>query len=329
MKNLKSKLIASVAMLLVSAVMLTSASFAWFTISTAPEIKGITTTVVTNETLEIALDKGYANEAAVNTAVDNGSASGDYYTWGNLVDLGTANDGNAGQAYAALDKTLRPVKLSSTDKKFFAPTYGTDGRISNLTKGLTAVAATGTANGFGLLIEDADNDNTYDTGEVVYGYYIDYWMRSNVGGAVTLSTAADRDASSTTTNTGEGSTFTAGGQTDGHKELAKGIRIAFQDITSATPGNITEITPTVADGSHTGTFSGTVINNLTANTAAKIRVYIYLDGASVTNAAASFNTTSITGALNLQFTISGVDKSMLTPPTTGGNTGSESGGNTP
>jgi len=310
MKNMKSKLLASVAMLLVSAIMLTSASFAWFTISTAPEVKGITTTVVTNETLEIALNKAaYASAADVDAASTYGrtSLSGDYYTWGNLVDLGAAGS-TAKTAYDALDKTLRPAKLDTT---FKAPTYGTDGRISDLENALTAQAAAGAAaDGFGLLV-DADDSNR------VYGYYIDYWMRSNVGGQVTLSAAADRDGSGDTSGDtyGGGSTFTAGGTSTAHNVLASNIRIAFQDVTSGTTGAITEIVPTAT--SNTAVFSGDVIR-LTANTAAKVRVYVYLDGTAVTNESASIDGTVITGALNLQFAIADVDKSMLTAQSTVG-----------
>lgn len=359
MKNLKAKLIASVAMLLVSTIMLTSASFAWFTISTAPEISGMTTTVVTNETLEIALDKGYKNEAAVDAAATNGSLSGDYYTWGNLVNL-AAEEGKTNTAYDAyknLNKTLRPATLSKTTSgegaaatvtatAFKAPNYGPDGRISDLNKALSTKNAAETANGFGLLIDAGKADTTTD--DVVYGYYIDYWMRSNVGGQVVLSAAADRDGSGDATTgenihetVGGGSTFKATNTTDttavnnANKTLAANIRVAFQKITPAagdengarvTTGIIADATTAPVTGAEeTATFTGNVIN-LTPNKAELVRVYIYLEGANVKNSDASIDTAIIGGDLNLQFTIAevkndkgeittnGVNTSMLTPP---------------
>ena len=53
--GIRSKLTAAVAMLLVSLILLVSSTYAWFTLSTAPEVKNITTTVAGNGSLEIAL----------------------------------------------------------------------------------------------------------------------------------------------------------------------------------------------------------------------------------------------------------------------------------
>ncbi len=110
MKHLKQRLIAATAMLMVSAVMLTSVSYAWFTMSTNPEITGMTATVTANENLEIALDNWYyageangkaENENGGQISVDEasiynnqpgvqGSTVDNPYTWGNLVDLSMA-----------------------------------------------------------------------------------------------------------------------------------------------------------------------------------------------------------------------------------------------
>ena len=54
-RDIKSKLMAAVAMLLVSSIMMVSTTYAWFTLSTAPEVTGITTSVGANGNLEIAL----------------------------------------------------------------------------------------------------------------------------------------------------------------------------------------------------------------------------------------------------------------------------------
>ena len=44
-KDLKSKLMAAICMLLVSSIMMVSTTYAWFTLSTAPEVTGINTAV--------------------------------------------------------------------------------------------------------------------------------------------------------------------------------------------------------------------------------------------------------------------------------------------
>ena len=54
-KDMKSKLMAAVCMLLVSSIMMVSSTYAWFTLSTAPEVTGITTQVGANGNLEMAL----------------------------------------------------------------------------------------------------------------------------------------------------------------------------------------------------------------------------------------------------------------------------------
>ena len=53
--TLKSKLMAAVSMLLVSAIMVSVTTYAWFILSTAPEVKGMSTTVGSNGALEMAL----------------------------------------------------------------------------------------------------------------------------------------------------------------------------------------------------------------------------------------------------------------------------------
>lgn len=58
MKYLKQKLMAATSMMLVAVVMLSSSTYAWFAISTAPEVEDITVSMQTNQSLEIALGQG-------------------------------------------------------------------------------------------------------------------------------------------------------------------------------------------------------------------------------------------------------------------------------
>ena len=109
-KSIRKKLIAAASMLLVACVMLISASYAWFTLSTAPEISGITTTVGANGNLEIALaDKStWNNPDGILTQPGATLAAGDKkeanITWGNLIDVS--------DVYGLEGVTLLPSRLS-------------------------------------------------------------------------------------------------------------------------------------------------------------------------------------------------------------------------
>ena len=138
--GIRNKMVAAVSMLLVASIMMVSSTYAWFTLSTAPEVKGITTNVGANGNLEMMLLNGASFNS---TAEDLGVQSeiGDSYskkaveeanvTWGNLVDL------SAG-VYGLTNAVLNPAKLnivkgdaSNTVNSvmLLAPSYGNDGRV--------------------------------------------------------------------------------------------------------------------------------------------------------------------------------------------------------
>ncbi len=335
MTSLKKKLMAAVSMLTVSGMMLTTASFAWFTISTNPEITGITTTVTVNENLELAVAKANATTTTAMLATDaqftydgTNSNVANYYTYGNLVDFTTSTtSGSLGYNFAAFlegtsDETdednvvLAPMTFNYTSEDntdtdgFLYPEYGYDGRVETLA-GLTTNDSDGS---FGTLVDEDGN---------IYGYYIDFWMRSNVGGVLELTAATDRadgSSSSASAATGAGSTFTST-----NKELADNIAIAFEviadsngSVTIADTGATTatnvvvavvakDTTTTVEDGAtYTTTFTAptTGLATLVADDDTLIRMYVYLEGAAVTNAAASIDAVLETGTLNVQFGIS-------------------------
>ena len=145
-RNIKSKLMAAICMLLVSSIMMVSTTYAWFTLSTAPEVKGITTAVGANGNLEIALLKAGVDFGNLNTSID----TTDTYTpinntWGNLVDVSDTT-------VYGLDKiTLYPSKLQTAADgaqvntvPLAIPAYGADGRMSSLK---TNATMTGTYTG--------------------------------------------------------------------------------------------------------------------------------------------------------------------------------------
>ena len=154
--GLRNKLMATISMLLVSSIMLVSSTYAWFTLSTAPEVKGISTSVGANGNLEMALltSEGantFENLDKITSAVGDSykSATGNLgtanLTWGNLVDLGYEETAN--KNYYGLDQiTLLPARLNVTgtgneisiDKNDLAsllltPKYGDDGRVTEVT----------------------------------------------------------------------------------------------------------------------------------------------------------------------------------------------------
>lgn len=138
--GLKKKLLAATSMLLVAAIMLVSTSYAWFTLSTAPEITGITTSVGANGNLEIALlsteTAADMNLITSNTG-DSMEASGQSLvnanlTWGNLIDLDDASYGLNSQQFKLYPAALNIVDGNIGAQPLATPTYGADGRVKQL-----------------------------------------------------------------------------------------------------------------------------------------------------------------------------------------------------
>lgn len=141
-QNLKKKLMSALAMLLVATTLMTTTSYAWFVLSTAPEVTGITTNVGANGSLEIALLNAETYEdmslirAGAGTSMVSGNPAANN-AWGNLVDLGY-------QEYGLSNLTLLPSRLmvSGSDGNYIVdtnllavPTYGFDGRVIELDTG--------------------------------------------------------------------------------------------------------------------------------------------------------------------------------------------------
>lgn len=148
--GLRKKLMAATSMLLVAAIMLVSTSYAWFTLSTAPEITGITTSVGANGNLEIALlnNDTYADENLITSNTgDSMETQGEVaanITWGNLIDLSDASYGlgNIKMYPSALNGTAETMTYTSPLK---TPAYGADGRVTTLEATTTTAVYDGTA----------------------------------------------------------------------------------------------------------------------------------------------------------------------------------------
>lgn len=136
----RQKLFAASSMLLIAFLLLTGTTFAWLTLSLAPEVTGIATQVGANGSLEIALLNSETRQdlskiqTGVGTSLANDKTANQ--TWGNLIDVN-----NAG--YGLSEITLMPARLNVTanadgtytvgDNLLSVPTYGYDGRIVDLT----------------------------------------------------------------------------------------------------------------------------------------------------------------------------------------------------
>ena len=157
--NIRKKFAAALVMLLIAAIMLISSTYAWFTLSTAPEVTGITTNVGANGNLEIALlnHTNFTSDAAdlgvltnVGDSMEAASqtieqANG---TWGNLIDLSPVS-------YGLPNIVLNPSALNITDAAttgstigttmLLAPSYGSDGRVMTVDKQTVTGQAQGTS----------------------------------------------------------------------------------------------------------------------------------------------------------------------------------------
>ena len=134
-KGIKAKLMAATSLLLVSAILLSLTTYAWFILSTAPEVTEMQTTAGANGSLEIALQSGETVNDIKNRVGDSSAVGSLKYansTWGNVVDL-------SGNIYGLQGLSLLPARLNidasgnvSKSSPLKMPLFGQDGRISEL-----------------------------------------------------------------------------------------------------------------------------------------------------------------------------------------------------
>lgn len=177
--GLRNKLMAAISMLLVSSIMLVSSTYAWFTLSTAPEVKGISTSVGANGNLEMALlsTDSFKDLTKITSAVGDSSQTADKtlatanLTWGNLVDLNYKKTGETGNFYGLDQIKLMPARLNvtdaaklTTDKLLSTPKYGNDGRVTELSNDTFSSSKLDTQ-GFVALTGDAQTYGVRAVGE--------------------------------------------------------------------------------------------------------------------------------------------------------------------
>lgn len=197
-RNLKQKLMAALAMLMVAVILTVTVTYAWIILSIAPEVKGITTTIGANGSLEIALLNGetFSDPNSVTTAT-NLSLSQNVIKanehWGNLVDL------NA-KEYGLQDIVLYPARLNvkqtvagggyqvdRNDSMLLVPTYGSDGRIEKLTD--KTITGTYSENAFYSFVEPTYGVRAIGTGSAFSAQSsalskANSTIRTNISGAV-------------------------------------------------------------------------------------------------------------------------------------------------
>lgn len=161
--KMRDRVIAMVVMLVMSATMMVSVSYAWITLSLSPEVSGLATTIAGNGSLEIALvgkDGSQPGESQIGDSAGtflgyklvtggygysdneldyeldaNGQKIPVYQkttdsnlTWGNLINL-------SDPAYGLDKLELRPAELNDggnlLKRPLYSVTYGTDGRVED------------------------------------------------------------------------------------------------------------------------------------------------------------------------------------------------------
>ena len=251
--GLRNKLIAAISMLLVSSIMMVSSTYAWFTLSTAPEVKNISTTVAGNGSLEIALmpTDGLLSSITAGAVGSTATLKEKNVKWGNQVDLSDAAYGlSAISLNPALLNYAKPEGAADDAAAAFVPDkplaiakYGFDGRIAGLDAQNVGIKSKANGDGF-----DSAEYGVRAIGELTdtkvtsaYGYVVDLAMRVNTnnngtpGKLLLQTTAVNRiyDGSTNAETMGGGSTMSFSVPTEANlkagalKELLGAIRITF------------------------------------------------------------------------------------------------------
>ena len=252
-RDLKAKLMAAICMLLVSSIMMVSTTYAWFTLSTAPEVTGITTAVGANGNLEMALlpsdakldslDKTH-DEGGIDSGVQTSVAATQNYkvsniTWGNLVDLTNG--------YGLDQISLYPSALILDDAETHintgaylqAPVYGADGRVEKLDPvagfGVYQDTAFVESNGWGVrAIGTAANMTPRESSFRMARANINTYISSAKGNISTALNAHGTVLADPVLKEAMGSTPTYGqAQVDGLDGLVEGLEAALVNVEKA------------------------------------------------------------------------------------------------
>ena len=130
--GMKKRTFAALMLLLIAMIVAVVATYAWVTLSYAPEVQNITTTFAANGALEIALakeDGSMPDEFDIDESVGiSTDITVKNLIWGNLVNLSDPR-------YGIEDLALRPAKLNTSallTNPLEGATYGSDGRVKSM-----------------------------------------------------------------------------------------------------------------------------------------------------------------------------------------------------
>ena len=320
--SIKRRLSAAIVMLLVSTIMLVASTYAWFTLSTAPEVRNIDTKVAGNGSLEIALMPADGDLGSINSGRASETRGGVVAvetantTWGNIVELDV--DDVYGLDNVTLNPALVAVDTQNMSISFSIPEFGYDGRITAvnaqnvLLKSWVEAQTKFAGTDYGVRAFTVTSGNEVTT----YGYAIDLAFRVNTTNNGTPAKlmlqkdAAERLEGALNT-AGNGSYLTLGNGAPA--ALADGIRIAFVQNFGNADANATATF--LAYAKATGTngqlelydATGALIDDdvilgaMAEDTAYQISALVWLDGDGMTNASLAVDQ-AIDAVLSLQFT---------------------------
>lgn len=282
----KKKLIPAVAMLTASAVMLTTATYAWFTMNKEVDVSGLKMTATASDALEISLGSVTSGTNEISNVEQRPTDVATEISWTKSIDVGEYYD----------------------TVKFIAPASSVDGtslfkEVSSTNAGMTAtdfeeladalINASG-ANGINVRETKSANGKLANAGETDKAYYVDV--------PVHLRTSM-YDATGTAKKIYCKMKITDGNKETDVTELYKAVRVAF--IPTNESGNIT--TGTTA-ASIWGADAETYKDNTKA--VAKAGKYVTSDTNSVLGEPnVKLSTTSVTNA-------TGTDTGMTIPSAT-------------
>jgi len=129
--DMKKRVFAAALMLMIAVIVSITATYAWVTLSVAPVVSSVNTTMSANGALEIALspdDGSQPQEYDIDESVTHSSdVKISNLRWGNLINLSDT-------AYGLQEMVLRPAQLNTASKEspLQVAAYGTDGRVDSV-----------------------------------------------------------------------------------------------------------------------------------------------------------------------------------------------------
>lgn len=301
------KLIPAFAMLLMSAVLLSTASFAWFSMNTV--------VTATNMQVKAVADQGILiNE--VPTASDANWDSAATTSQSEGIILHATSTANTASWYVAHSKVSNDAAAATAGHASSNLTDGYKVLGTDIATGQSTVAAVSGSNAQHIItFVDADADNAYDNGE---GYYVmyTYYIKSSAGAITTLF-----DANGQTFNI---KTVTATSTSATSADLDKSLRVAivingkayiYAPVSGATGTyyvNASSTATTVLDSTvSTPTALATIPASTDAGT--PVQVYLYFEGEDTNLKTSNITTALDTMIVEIQFELKTNDTAVTDP----------------